>query len=102
MNRLSSKILKKWLSPETLQNGIPIILDEPGYFLACSIFQILEKLGENFKRVMETFVSLILNLAVNNGPWNILYPLFIFAHNLDLFPDLKLKGNGNDEPSTNV
>ena len=40
---------EKWLSPETFQNGIPIILDEPGYFLACSIFEISEKTLGNFE-----------------------------------------------------
>jgi len=30
------KIWEKWLSPEAFQNGMPIILDEPAYFLAGS------------------------------------------------------------------
>jgi hypothetical protein len=34
---------EKWLSPETFQNGIPIILDEPACFLAQSILKFLEK-----------------------------------------------------------
>ena len=36
---ISSKKLEKWLSPKTFWNAPPIILDEPGYFLACSILK---------------------------------------------------------------
>ena len=40
---ISSKKLEKWLSPKTAWNAPPIILDEPGYFLARSILEGSEK-----------------------------------------------------------
>ena len=33
---------KKWRSPETFRNGLPLILDEPGYFLPCPISEFSE------------------------------------------------------------
>ena len=38
-----SRIWEKWLSLETFRFGIPIILDEPGYFLSLPNFEICKK-----------------------------------------------------------
>ena len=43
---------EKWLSPKAFRSGIPIILDEPGYFLACSILKISFK--KNLGKILQS------------------------------------------------
>ena len=48
MKILAFEIGKKWPSPETFQNAIPLILDEPACFLGQAILKFLEKTLKNW------------------------------------------------------
>ena len=67
-----SRIWEKWLSLETFRFGIPIILDEPGYFLSLPNFEIckktwgislIKKMVRMLNNILRTFTICTFNLV---------------------------------------